>query len=114
MRVFPLFIGLGHGLLCGIVLLAAVPAARSADQVTTYRNPTGPAVADPFVLKDGSTYYLYGTGPTARGFEVYESKDLVRWQNRGFCFEKSDGTWSQEDFWAPEVFRNGEDYYLYY
>lgn len=79
----------------------------------SFRNPIPLSVADPYVLKDGETYYLYGTQSPRRGFRVYRSTDLVNWEDQGLCFQNPDG-WGKTDFWAPEVYRRNDTYYLFY
>ena len=68
--------------------------------------------ADPFVLKDtDGTYYCYVTGA---GFPVYSSKDLVNWTFRGRPFPRARAKWATANFWAPEVVKIGNYYYLNY
>lgn len=73
--------------------------------------------ADPFVLLHEGKYYMYCTNSNdlgdKLGFFVYESSDLVQWENKGLCLRKQDviGDWG---FWAPEVlYRNGKFYMVY-
>ena len=60
--------------------------------------------ADPFILSYKNNYYLYSTTENSRkldalnafdtavgdadGIQVYESSDLVNWENKGFCLKK--------------------------
>jgi len=68
--------------------------------------------ADPFVFKDtDGTYYCYVTGA---GFPVFSSKDLVNWTYRGKAFPKARAKWATVNFWAPEVVKLGNIYYLNY
>ncbi|MFN0126647.1 MAG: glycoside hydrolase family 43 protein [Verrucomicrobiales bacterium] len=94
------------------VLSAADPpsASRSA---RTYRNPIidriGPA--DPHVLRHEGRYYLYPT-LDGKGYDVFVSDDLVRWEEKGKCFTDPRG-----GAWAPDIFhhRRGDGkFYLYY
>jgi GH43 family beta-xylosidase len=78
-----------------------------------YRNPviSSPSMADPHVLRVGRKYYLYPTSHT-KGYDVYVSKDLVKWTYHGAAYEDSRG-----GAWAPDVFRSKRDdekCYLYY
>ncbi len=82
--------------------------------VNGYCNPLDVSIADPHVLKDGSTYYLYGTTEVGRGFSVFTSTDLVHWSRRGLCYQKTASSWAQRDFWAPEVVKVGSTFYLYF
>jgi arabinan endo-1,5-alpha-L-arabinosidase len=82
--------------------------------------PAGPLFpgyfADPFVLQVEGTYYAYGTGLNgeagARAFEVLSSPDLREWTPHGGVLEPY--TPAPLDYWAPEVARNGDTFYLYY
>jgi len=90
----------------------ARPQIRSGDK-RTYRNPllSNQQMADPHVIKVGDTYYLYATTHT-RGYDVYTSKDLVNWENKGSAFDDPRG-----GAWAPDVFHNAKGdgkFYLYY
>lgn len=98
--------------LCGFprVAPAAEPPPQSA---RTYRNPIldrlGPA--DPHVLRHDGTYYLYPT-TDGRGYDVFVSQDLVRWEPRPKCYTDPRG-----GAWAPDVFhhaRGDGKFYLYY
>lgn len=82
----------------------------SADQ---FANPLDVLIADPHVLKDGDTYYLYGTSEM-NGFKVWSSTDLVNWHYQGVAFQATGSSWGKNRFWAPEVIRKGSSYYLFY
>lgn len=109
------------------LMLAGVgtPAAAQERKVATtqqgtqdvpagsYVNPLPVRVADPFVLKVGETYYLYGTS-AGDGFKVWSSRDLVNWEARGYAFRRTEKSWGQKKFWAPEAVERGGKFYLYY
>ncbi len=69
-------------------------------------------LADPFILLDGDTYYAYGTH-ASNGIEVYTSTDLLTWECQGLALDKKNTTETQW-FWAPEVYKRGDTYYMYY
>lgn len=70
------------------------------------------SAADPFVFKDSDgTYYCYVTGT---GFPVFSSRDLVNWVYEGKAMPKKYCTWATQTFWAPEVVKRGDNYYLHY
>ena len=82
-------------------------------------------LADPTIFFDNGTYYLYGTGgipglhSSNDGFEVYTSTDLMHWEgpcgtNDGLCLTKGNHTWGDKGFWAPQVFKHQEKYYMAY
>ena len=97
-----------------VVFWAFVSLAR-ADAPATYTNPlpTPERIADPFVFRENATYYLYGT--SARdGLLVWTSTDLVNWQPRGHALERTGDGWARRDFWAPELFKHRDKYYLHF
>lgn len=74
-------------------------------------------VHDPVVAKEGDTYYLFNTG---RGIGVYTSKNLTDWQSAPQVFDNKP-EWADSvvaDFknhiWAPDIFKKGDTWYLYY
>ncbi len=70
------------------------------------------SAADPFVFKDDDgTYYCYVTG---QGFPVLYSKDLVNWKYGGRAMPKARCKWATQSFWAPEVVKIDDTYYLHY
>lgn len=69
-------------------------------------------LADPFIMLDGDTYYAYGTH-SDNGIEVYTSSDLRSWTSKGLALNKRN-TSETKWFWAPEVYRIGNDYYIHY
>ena len=84
----------------------------------TFINPVTSG-ADPYILKDGDTYYLYVTGGDAYGYRVFSSKNLVEWEGHGYCLLNSD-VYTDENsqynsyylFWAPEVIKYEGKYYM--
>ena len=84
-----------------------------------YNNGTGlvPNCADPYVLEYEGTYYLYGTGGR-NGIRVYTSTDLANWSEAagakdGFALDSTD-VWGSYGFWAPEVYRINNKFYMYF
>ena len=69
-------------------------------------------LADPFILLDGDTYYAYGTMGD-RGIEVFTSDDLKEWKHAGLALDKND-SYADRWFWAPEVYKVGDRYIMYY
>ena len=85
-----------------------------AQTARTFANPIDVRIADPFVLLNAGTYYLYGTSNPGEGFDVWTSIDLAHWQASGAVYRRSASTWAQRDFWAPCVVRDEGRYLLYY
>lgn len=89
----------------------------------SYNNSVGimPKIGDPFVLRSGGKYYLYGTdaGSAHLGFKVYESTDLINWSKPvgvhkgGRALDKED-SWGSEKFWGAEVYERNGKFYMYY
>ncbi|MFC4209874.1 glycoside hydrolase family 43 protein [Pedobacter lithocola] len=74
-------------------------------------------LADPTIFADNGKYYLYGTSGDV-GFEVYESSDLVNWKgpvgkNNGYALSKGE-SFGTSGFWAPQVFKYQNAYYMAY
>ena len=93
-----------------------------------FKNPVMDA-ADPFVLLHDGVYYLYCTTENGRklednksfdtavgdtdGFYVYQSDDLINWENKGLCLSKDDVI-GEKWFWAPEVLHHNNRFYMIY
>lgn len=103
-----------------ITVVACSPAKKEADQtseIRTYSNPVDVEFGDPFILNNGDgTYYMYGTGGGAHdGFATYSSTDLVNWKFEGQVYRgNTDSSWTEKWFWAPEVYKRGDKYYLFF
>ena len=80
-------------------------------------------IRDPYVVRDGGDYYLFGsTDPDiwkadGVGFDAYRLAspgDLAGlWEGPVEIFRPAANFWSQKNFWAPEVHRWQGDYYLF-
>ncbi|RHR38645.1 hypothetical protein DWX23_13675 [Parabacteroides sp. AF18-52] len=74
------------------------------------------SVADPFVYKFDSLYYLTGTTslPEGMGFAYYTSTDLITWEYKGLLYRKPENHIGSHAFWAPEVeYYKGKFYMTY-
>ena len=76
---------------------------------------------DPAVLKTDQGYFLTATSNDALdAFPILRSDDLETWTHEGFVFpEGSAPEWTAHgrkvgDFWAPEMAKVGEEYWLVY
>ena len=105
------FAGTAYGA-CGAATNVAVTDAPPAYEGATYTNPLYPNSADPFVLYEDGTYYLYATNNGA-GFNAATSTDLVHWTDIGQVAFKDDLV-GEYYFWAPEVYKYNGRYYLFY
>lgn len=82
-----------------------------------FTNPVAPG-ADPFILQEGDTYYLYPTSGDAYGYRVFTSKNLVEWTAHGYCLVYDD-IYTDKNlptdfycFWAPELIKYNGKYYI--
>lgn len=71
-------------------------------------------LADPFILVSDNIYYAYGTSISSVGYSVYYSSDLKKWTlSENPALNKND-VYGSLAFWAPEVYKTNEAYYMYY
>jgi arabinan endo-1,5-alpha-L-arabinosidase len=82
---------------------------------------TSAGYGDPAVLKVDDGWVLTATSNDALdAFPLLHSRDLERWEHRGFVFPEGHApNWVRHgrytgDFWAPELARVGDDYWLVY
>lgn len=74
---------------------------------------------DPFVFVENGLYYLYGTTDDncwrgePQGFDVFTSRDLASFERAGRAFAPSPSFWGTQNFWAPELHKFGDAYYLF-
>lgn len=72
-------------------------------------------LADPFILRDGDFYYAYGTLDVNKGFHAYKSQDLYTWEHIGLVLDKKNTSAAAGgNFWAPEVYKINDNYYMFY
>lgn len=75
-------------------------------------------IRDPFILPDKGVYYLFGTRAMtcwglADGFDGYKSTDLVNWDGPFEVFHKPEDFWADKNYWAPEVHKYMDSYYMF-
>ena len=69
---------------------------------------------DPFILKEGNTWYMTGTGipfyqetqvitGPPKGVPLYSSANLRTWKFESTIVPRVEGSWYQDHFWAPEI-----------
>ena len=98
---------------CGMATLSVFSGTAGSTQAGD-RVP----LADPFILCERGIYYAYGTH-SPDGITVATSRDLVHWKmdqgrsKNGLALHKDD-SFGKEKFWAPEVYRVGGRYVMYY
>lgn len=90
--------------------------------ITTYLSSKSRAgYGDPAVLKTDEGYYLVATSNDAPdAFPILHSTDLENWTHKGFVFPRGRApAWTAQgkkigDFWAPEMAKVGDEYWLVY
>ena len=99
-----------------ILLLAVLQASAQAKREIFF--------ADVTIYVQGSKYYLTGSkggssGPA--GFALLESKDLKTWSvpaesndSLGMILTKGDHTFGTKGFWAPQILKDKNTYYMTY
>lgn len=107
-----------------ISLLLFASCNTGSDKSEGYFDDKNPVLSniyfgDPHVLLDEGTYYMYGTSRESdTGIEVYKSDDLQNWvgplgATDGFALHKDHVT-GERWFWAPEVYRVNDSYYMFF
>ena len=101
-------------------IIAAIIAACAVMMAFAQDNTAGPKVvpfADPFILYEGGLYYLYGTGSND-GIAVAVSEDMKSWEwpqgKEMYVALHKDDSYGDHWFWAPEVYKVGDRYIMYY
>lgn len=74
-------------------------------------------IRDPYILRSGDVYYMYGTRAEtcwgmADGFDCFKSTDLEYWEGPFEIFHRPDNFWADRCFWAPECYEYKGKYYL--
>lgn len=96
-----------------LICLAAHLSAYSEGKVNA---STVIPFADPYIYYEDGTYYLYGTG-NENGIAVAISHDLKTWswpEGKPHLALHKDNSYGDFWFWAPEVYKVGNKYLMYY
>ncbi|MDQ0973869.1 arabinan endo-1,5-alpha-L-arabinosidase [Neobacillus niacini] len=115
------------GNLSGITLPAA-PADKPVQNINSdilYKEKdwTTNFTHDASIIKADGWYYAFSTdymvgAPPKPGIQIRKSKDLIKWEFVGRVFEQvSQEAWEWTKgttFWAPDVVKLNDKYYLYY
>lgn len=75
-------------------------------------------LADPTIFTDNGKYYLSGTRfVDPQGFPLLESDDLTHWTYARpdmMILRKGGNSYGTTGFWAPQIFKDGDNYLLAY
>ena len=77
-------------------------------------------IRDPFVFPENGNYYLFGSTDRdiwhspGTGFDMYVSGgNLAEFDGPFPCFRPPAGFWSETNFWAPEVYRYKDEFFMF-
>jgi beta-xylosidase len=74
--------------------------------------------ADPEVILDGDTYWIYPTYSDVFSkqtfMDCFSSKDLVNWTKHENIIDTAGVVWADSAMWAPGVIENKGKYYLFF
>jgi len=108
-------------LLATLMLMGIIPAASLCESLPLLDSDTmkdrfvsNPRpvkdIGDPHIIREDDEYFAFATGGPI-GFNVWRSGDLVT-----FTKEKAmkKAAWVSGDYWAPEVYKVGEKYVMFF
>ena len=116
-----------------LVFFSTINSLRLTGQLKqgsfTYHNPIFsediPAIRDPQIIPHKGVYYLVGSSPPfwgkrngddlSPGVKMWRSDDLLNWSFHKLLIdsrEVPEKAWYQNKFWAPEIHRKDDKYYL--
>lgn len=100
-------------IICLLSLFALMSCVKNEKSDFEFANPV--PLGDPFILLHEGTYYAYGTNADD-GIQVYTSDDLEEWELADGLALKSEDSWGDKWFWAPEVYYIAEKdkFFMYY
>ena len=91
--------------------------ADTAAPPTTYANPVlARDFPDPFVLREGSTYFAFATNGGGKNVQAATSSDLSTWSDLPDALPTLPA-WAGKNrglTWAPSVLKRGASYVMYY
>ena len=104
-------------LLTLVLFVGCNSADADSNDIPEFKLPTPIPLADPYILYEDGTYYLYGTG-SGDGIAVAVSKDMRKWEwpenEKYYLALHKDNSYGTYYFWAPEVYKVGDKYLMYY
>ena len=111
---------------CGVAIIACSVSASLAQGKTpatqpfTWKNPLSPNLRDPEIVVVDGAYYMTGTCPPffeklgqSPGVKIWQSKDLLHWDDGTVVIAPSKDSWYRARFWAPEIYHSPDDHKFY-
>ena len=113
--------------LMGIVCSSLMSACNVFEDDKDYNLSSSDLILrDPYIFADEGSqkYYVHGNAlikspnPQRKDIEkgkalyCYESKDLKKWRLLGKSFDAPKNWWGKRDFWAPDMFKIDDKYYI--
>jgi beta-xylosidase len=96
---------------------ADAPVADSVAPPLTYLNPVlAHDFPDPFVLREGASYFAFATNGLGKNVQAATSSDLSTWSDLPDALPELPA-WAARNrglTWAPSVLRRGASYVMYY
>jgi len=99
--------------ICLILFIAFNSCAKTKNTDFVFKNPV--PLGDPFIMYHDGLYYAYGT-KADNGIQVYTSEDLKEWKLEKDLALKSEDSYGDRWFWAPEVYyiKEKNKFFMYY
>lgn len=99
--------------ICLLALFTLTGCVKNENNDFEFANPV--PLGDPFIVLHEGTYYAYGTNAD-EGIQVYTSDDLKEWERADELALRSDDSWGDRWFWAPEVYyiADKDQFFMYY
>lgn len=97
------------------LFIFSVLTSCKGDEKTDFVYDPPVPLGDPFIMLHENIYYAYGTN-AENGIEVYTSEDLTSWKKQPELALKSEDSWGDRWFWAPEIYYIEErnTFFMYY
>jgi len=79
----------------------------------TFQNPVLESGADPWVIRDGDSYYYCYSGGNGVCVNRIESLDKITAEGGTKVYTAPEGTMYSKEYWAPELHKIGGKWYIY-
>ncbi len=101
-----------------VAIIFLTSCQNQKKEIKTLQNPiVDNSLPDPYVTYDNGFYYLFAShrAPDSLYIPIYKSENLNDWTFVNGAVTAGDtADWNYKHFWAPEVIKIADTYYLYY